>query len=65
MINSLKSFTEIDVMTQGGPLDSTTTLAYLLYQNAFQHFQMGESLSHRIITLYHAVDSDMDSIPVC
>lgn len=43
MINSLKAFTEIDVMTQGGPLGSTTTLAYLLYENAFQFFQMGKA----------------------
>ena len=43
MINSLKAFTEIDVMTQGGPLDSTTTLSYLLYQNAFQFFQIGKA----------------------
>jgi ABC-type sugar transport system permease subunit len=43
MINSLKAFTEIDVMTQGGPLGSTTTLAYYLYQNAFQFFQMGKA----------------------
>lgn len=43
MINSLKAFTEIDVMTQGGPLNSTTTMAYYLYQNAFQFFQMGKA----------------------
>ncbi len=43
MINSLKAFTEIDVMTQGGPLGATTTMAYILYQNAFQFFQMGRA----------------------
>jgi ABC-type sugar transport system permease subunit len=43
MINSLKAFTEIDVMTQGGPLNATTTMAYYLYQNAFQFFQMGKA----------------------
>lgn len=43
MINSLKAFAEIDVMTQGGPLNSTTTLSYYLYQNAFQFFQMGKA----------------------
>lgn len=43
MINSLKAFTEIDMMTGGGPLDSTTTLAYNLYMNAFQFFQMGKA----------------------
>lgn len=41
VINSLKAFTEIDVMTQGGPLGVTTTLAYYLYQYAFQYFQIG------------------------
>ena len=43
IINSLKAFTEIDVMTQGGPLNSTNTTAYYLYQNAFQFFQMGKA----------------------
>jgi len=43
MINSLKAFTEIDVMTQGGPLGATTTMSYYLYQNAFQSFQMGRA----------------------
>jgi len=41
VINSLKAFTEIDVMTQGGPLGVTTTIAYFLYQYAFQYFQIG------------------------
>ena len=41
VINSLKAFTEIDIMTQGGPLGATTTLAYYLYQYAFQYFQIG------------------------
>lgn len=41
VINSLKAFAEIDVMTQGGPLGATTTLAYYLYQYAFQNFQIG------------------------
>ena len=43
LINSLKAFTEIDMMTQGGPLGTTTTLAYYLYQQAFQFFQMGKA----------------------
>ncbi|MGD0708675.1 MAG: sugar ABC transporter permease [Anaerolineaceae bacterium] len=43
MINSLQAFTEIDVMTQGGPLGATTTMAYYLYQQAFQDFRMGQA----------------------
>jgi len=41
VINSLQAFTEIDVMTQGGPLNATTTIAYYLYQQAFKYFQIG------------------------
>ncbi|HET8524709.1 MAG TPA: sugar ABC transporter permease [Thermomicrobiales bacterium] len=34
-------FDIINVMTQGGPLDSTNILIYDIYQNAFQYFRMG------------------------
>jgi multiple sugar transport system permease protein len=39
VINTIKSFqvfTEIYVMTKGGPLDATTTMTYLVYINAFE-----------------------------
>jgi len=49
LINSLKAFTEIDVMTQGGPLQATTTLSYYLYQSAFQFFQMGKASAVAVI----------------
>ncbi|MGB9771863.1 MAG: carbohydrate ABC transporter permease [Candidatus Kapaibacteriota bacterium] len=45
VLNSIKSFqifVEIYVMTRGGPLHSTTTLVYLIYENAFVKIdQMG------------------------
>jgi ABC-type sugar transport system permease subunit len=31
------------VMTEGGPLGSTTTITYLLYREAFEHFAMGRA----------------------
>ncbi len=49
VINSLKAFTEIDVMTQGGPLGTTTTIAYYLYQKAFQFFQLGAASSVAVV----------------
>ncbi len=52
MINSLKAFTEIDVMTQGGPLNATTTMAYYLYQNAFQYFQMGKASAVAVLLFF-------------
>jgi multiple sugar transport system permease protein len=40
-INSLKAFAQMDVMTEGGPLGSTTVIAYYLYQHGFQFFNLG------------------------
>jgi len=36
-----QSFGEIYVLTQGGPLGSTTTVNYLIYTQAFQYNQLG------------------------
>lgn len=40
-IRSFQIFVEIYIMTRGGPLGSTTTLIYLVYQHAFDKFDMG------------------------
>lgn len=49
VINSLQAFTEIDVMTQGGPLSATTTIAYYLYQEAFQFFHLGTASAVAVV----------------
>ena len=36
-IRSFQVFTEVYVMTKGGPLNATTTLVYEVYRNAFDH----------------------------
>lgn len=43
MIPALPSFAEIYVLTQGGPLGSTTTVNYLIYTTAFQYNEFGSS----------------------
>lgn len=40
-IRSLQVFIEIYVMTQGGPLDSTRTTVFYLYEQAFRYNDMG------------------------
>jgi putative chitobiose transport system permease protein len=40
-IAAMKVFEEVYVMTQGGPLDSTKTLVFYLYEAAFVDFEMG------------------------
>ncbi len=41
IIASLKVFTSIVVMTEGGPARGTDVLPYFLYRNAFQYHKMG------------------------
>lgn len=40
-IAALKVFTEIYVMTRGGPLDASTTVVYYLYEQSFENLDMG------------------------
>jgi putative chitobiose transport system permease protein len=41
IIGCLKLFPEVYVLTQGGPLGSTKPLVYWIYQQAFQHLNLG------------------------
>jgi multiple sugar transport system permease protein len=41
VIQSFQAFTQIAIMTAGGPIGSTTTIVYYMYQEAFQFFRMG------------------------
>lgn len=40
-IHTFQAFTEMYILTQGGPLRSTTTIVMYLYERAFDWFQMG------------------------
>ena len=52
-IRSFQVFSEIYVMTQGGPIGSTTTLVYYLYNMGFQKFHMGyaSALAYVLFTI--------------
>lgn len=41
IIGSLQVFTQIFVMTSGGPVDRTTTMVYYMYLWAFKYYDMG------------------------
>jgi multiple sugar transport system permease protein len=41
VLGALQVFTEIFIMTNGGPLRRTTTMVYHIYQTAFKNFDMG------------------------
>ena len=45
MIGAFQLFSEAYVMTRGGPAQSTLTIVYYIYQNAFQFGRMGKASS--------------------
>lgn len=51
LIQSIQVYDQIQIMTQGGPSGSTTTLLYLYYDKAFQNFQMGAANAVAMVIL--------------
>jgi multiple sugar transport system permease protein len=45
LIGALQAFTAMYVMTQGGPVNSTRTIVYVLYDQAFRMFRFGYASS--------------------
>jgi multiple sugar transport system permease protein len=41
IIGSFQVFTQIFVMTSGGPVDRTTTMVFFIYESAFKFYEMG------------------------
>ena len=50
-IRDLKVFSEVFVMTGGGPGHSTTTIGFRVYQNAFNYLSFGKASANAIILL--------------
>lgn len=49
MISSFQVFAQIMIMTGGGPLDSTTTIAHQVYVNSFTKYSMGYATSQAVV----------------
>ena len=50
-ISALKVFVEIYVMTHGGPLNSTKTIVYYIYERAFENLDLGIASAGAVILL--------------
>lgn len=55
IIQSFQTFSQVYVMTQGGPAGATTTLVYYLYEVAFQYFQIGKAGAISVLLLLFLV----------
>ncbi|MGM9992662.1 MAG: carbohydrate ABC transporter permease [Candidatus Bruticola sp.] len=49
VISALKVFTEIFIITGGGPQNSTLTASYYIYQTAFENFDMGTASAAALV----------------
>lgn len=45
MLDAMKAFESVYVLTRGGPLDSTMTLGYYIWSKAFEEYDMGYASS--------------------
>ncbi len=45
----LQAFTQIHLLTRGGPVDATRTLVYSIYLDAFQNFQFGFASAESVV----------------
>lgn len=50
-ISVLQAFTQIHLLTRGGPVDATRVLVYGIYLDAFQNFQFGYASAQAVILL--------------
>lgn len=51
VLTSLQAFAQIDILTRGGPLDSTTTALYWIYQEGFSFFHGGLATAGAVVLL--------------
>lgn len=50
-ISAMKIFAEIYVMTKGGPINSTKTIVYYIYEKAFENLDLGYASAMAVILL--------------
>lgn len=49
IINAFQSFGQIDILTQGGPVNETNLLVYSLYREAFVNYKFGSASAQAIV----------------
>ncbi len=49
LLAALKTYQEVDVLTQGGPMNSTFTALYFAYDQGFKHLQLSRGLAASMV----------------
>ena len=48
-IECFKTFEQVRIMTNGGPIDATTTITHQIYMRAFSEFKMGYASAMSVV----------------
>jgi multiple sugar transport system permease protein/sn-glycerol 3-phosphate transport system permease protein len=51
-ILAFQSFGQIDILTQGGPLDKTNVIVYSIYTEAFRDFNQGAAAAQAVVLFF-------------
>jgi ABC-type sugar transport system permease subunit len=51
IVNNFNVFEQVNVMTNGGPMNATTTIVHQIYSRAFFDFLMGYAASISVVLL--------------
>lgn len=49
IINAFQSFSQIKLLTQGGPGDTTNVIVYAIYRDAFFNFRFGTAAARSVV----------------
>lgn len=51
VVRAFSVFTEVNLLTGGGPMNKTTTMFHQIYSNAFQNYRIGYSCAQAVILI--------------
>lgn len=51
-INAFQTFGQIDILTKGGPTDSTNVIVYSIYKDAFINYNVGSASAQAVILFF-------------
>ena len=52
LINSFQTFGQIDILTKGGPIESTNVIVYSIYKDAFVNYSIGSASAQATILFF-------------
>ncbi|MFE8700605.1 carbohydrate ABC transporter permease [Cytobacillus sp. FJAT-54145] len=52
LINSFQTFGQIDILTKGGPMESTNVIVYSIYKDAFINYNVGSASAQATILFF-------------